>query len=265
MEKVKIKLVTVGHLPLHLNLNTVSAWKSEVFELIGDVENYELRCDSDIGNWTFSDKLLKEQLPPKANYNADFLISIVNVPLEDNWFARPLGDKQIIFTFFEIKDILNAENIPLANAILRVLYAYSLRYRRSGNKIPEIDAAPNFTHDETRGCLFDMNGIKTDLVESCNKPIICEECETRSKSERIPNQTIKIIQKEIRKIRKPIYYRALDFVKSKPVIALVISSVFAISLGVMGSLIASYIYDIIKPHPNTGETRQSTGPDKVAQ
>ncbi|HDR9251168.1 hypothetical protein [Burkholderia vietnamiensis] len=265
MEKVKIKLVTVGRLPLHLNLNTVSGWKSEVFELVGDVENYELRGDSDIEGWAFSDKLIKAQLPLKKNYSADFLIAIVNFPLEGNWYARPLGENQIVFTFFEIKESLNAENIPLANAILRVLYAYSLRYRRSGNTIPEIGAAQSFTHDDTRGCIFDMNGIKNDIVESCNNPIVCGECEARSKDERVPNQTIKAVQKEIRKIRKPLYYRSLDFAKTKPVIALVISSLFAISLGVTGSLIASYIYDFVKPHPGIGETRQVTDPGKPAQ
>lgn len=264
MEKVKIKLVTVGHLPLHLNLNAVSAWKSEIFELVGDVENYELRGDSDIENWAFSDELLKTQLPSKKTYNADFLISIVNVPLDGNWYARSLGENQIVFTFFEIKEILNAEKIPLANAILRVLYAYSLRYRRSGNKIPGVGEGQSFTHDETRGCLFDMNGIKTDLVESCNKPIVCGECEARSKSERISNQVIKAVQKEIRRIRKPLYYRALDYTKSKPITVLAISSIFAISLGVAGSLIASYIYDAIKPHPSIGEARQSTNPSESA-
>jgi hypothetical protein len=241
MEKARIKLVTIGHLPLHLNLKGISAWRSDVFELAGDIENFALRCDSDGEGWEFSDALLKEQLP--AHAGADFLIAIVNVPIENNWYSRRLGDNQIVFTFSQIKDFLAWENIPLENAILRVLYAYTLLYRRSGNKIPDFSEARIFTHDETRGCLFDMNGIKSDLVESCNKPVVCGECEERLRNERVSTQMIKTVQKEIRKIRKQLYYRAFDFVKSKPITALVISSAFAILLGVAGSLIASYIYD----------------------
>lgn len=246
MDKVKIKLVTIGHLPLHLNLSRASAWESDVFELDGEIENFALRCDSDSEDWIFSDALLKAQLP--ARNGADFLIAIVNVPIENNWYSRRLGDNQIVFTFSQIKEFLDWENIPLENAILRVLYAYTLLYRRSGNRIPSFEESPSFTHDETRGCLFDMNGIKSDLVESCNKPVVCAACEERLKKERVSTQTIKTVQSEICKIRKSIYYQALDFIKAKPLVALTISSVFAILLGVIGSLIATYIYDCINLH-----------------
>lgn len=264
MDKVKIKLVTIGHLPLHLkNLSRIPVWRSDVFELVGEIENFALRCDSDSDGWVFSDTLLKAQLP--AHGGTDFLVAIVNVPIEDNWYSRRLGDNQIVFTFSQIRDFLAWENIPVENAILRVLYAYTLLYRRSGNKIPGFDEAPSFTHDETRGCLFDMNGIKSDLVESCNKPVVCGECEERLRNERVSTQTIKIVQKEIRKIRKHLYYRAFDFVKAKPITALAISSAFAISLGVAGSLIASYIYDSIKTQPTAGITSQSSGPAKAGR
>lgn len=258
MNKVRIKLVTIGHLPLHLSLHQVSAWTSEVFELIDGIDNFELRCNSDGPDWEFSDERLRQQLP--AQTGADFLLAIVNVPIEDNWYSRRLGNNQIVFTFSQIKDTLAWENIPLENAILRVVYAYTLLYLRSGNKIPGFGEAPSFTHDETRGCLFDMNGIKSDLVESCNKPIVCGECEERLRNERVSNQTIKKVQIEIRKIRKRLYYRAFDFVKAKPLVALAISSVFAISLGILGSLIASLLYDSIKSSPQTSIASQSSGP-----
>ena len=244
MEKVRIKLVTIGHLPLHLNLKRVSGWSSEVFQLVGEVENYSLRCDSDGEDWAFSDELLKEQTP--KNFDADFLLAITNVPVESNWYTRRLGDNRIVFTFHQVKDILRWENIPLENAVLRVLYAGTLLYKRSGNRIPSFGETPGFTHDETRGCLFDMNGIKSDLAESCDKPIVCVECEERLRNDRVSTQTIKTVQKEILRIRKELYFRALDFVKAKPIAALLVSSTFAVALGVVGSIIASYVYDSLK-------------------
>ena len=250
-------------MPLHLDLSRASAWKSDVFELAGEIETFSLRCDSDSDGWVFSDALLKAQLP--AHAGANFLIAIVNVPIENNWYSRRLGDNQIVFTFSQIKEFLAWENIPLENAILRVLYAYTLLYRRSENRIPGLSEATSFTHDETRGCLFDMNGIKSDLIESCNKPVVCPECEERLRNERVSTQTIKLVQSEIRKIRKHLYYRALDFVKAKPLVALAISSAFAILLGITGSLVASYIYDTIKSQPVAGITSQSSGPAKAGR
>jgi hypothetical protein len=187
---------------------------------------------------------LREQLP--AHTGADFLLAIVNVPIQDKWCSRRIGNNQIVFTFSQIKEFLAGENIPLENAVLRVLYAYTLLYLRAGDSIPGFGEAPSFTHDETRGCLFDMNGIKSDLVESCNTPRICSECVERLMQEKISEQTIKTIQDEIQKIRKRLYYRMFDFVKSKPLVALTISSLFATLLGVVGSLIASLIYDTFK-------------------
>lgn len=254
MDKAKIRLVTIGHLPLHLNLRQVSAWRSEVFELVGEIENFDLRCDSDGPEWEFSDNLLKEQIP--SCDGADFILAIVNVPIEENWYSRRLGDNKIVLTFNQIREFLDCENIPLENAILRVLYAYTLAFRSSGNRIPGLNESQGFTHDETRGCLFDMNGIKSDLVESCNKPIVCGECEQRLRKGRVSDQVIKATQKEIRKIRKHRYYRIFDFVKSKPLTALFISSVFAIILGITGSLIASFIYDGIKVSFSAGTTNQ---------
>jgi len=110
-----------------------------------------------------------------------------------------------------------------------------------------------------------MNGIKSDLIESCNRPIVCGECEERLRNERVSNQTIKTVQQEIRKIRKHLYDRAFDFVKAKPVIALAISSVFAIFLGAAGSLIASFVYDGIKSSPPAGITSQSSGPAEAGR
>lgn len=240
MSKVNIRVITIGHLPLQLNLKRVFAWNSEVFQLTGGIDNFALRCDSDIADWVFSDSLIKEQLPSRTG--EDILVAIVSVPIQDNWYSRRLGDNKIVFTFNQIKEFLLWDNIPLENAILRVLYAYTLLYRRSGNKVPGFGEAPSFTHDETRGCLFDMNGIKSDLVESCSSPVVCSECEERLRNERVSTQDIHTVQKEIRKIRKPLYFRILGFVKSNPVLSLIISSAFAISLGVISSLIASYIF-----------------------
>ena len=123
---------------------------------------------------------------------------------------------------------MNYDNIPLENVVFRLLYEYTLVYRQHGNRIPPSTEKTNFTHDETRGCLFDMNGIKTDIIYSCHKPIICPNCVERIKHDKVSNEAIETAQKEIKKIRKALYYRITDFIRRHPLLSLLISAIIAI-------------------------------------
>lgn len=246
MGKVKVKLVTLGHLPVTFKKEQLLSWKTELFEVSSVIDEYPLNCDSDIEDWQYSDELLAgclSDLP--LEIESDFLIAITNVPLTGNWYSRRIAKNKIVFTFHEIKDILSYSDIPLQNVMYRLLYAYSLVFLRSGRKIPNYGEAQSFTHDETKGCLFDMNGIKTDLVTSCVSPIICSECEQELLKRKIPSNLIKTTKREIIKIRKPLYFRWMDFIKLHPIISIFVSSVFVVFLGVLGSVIASYIYSWI--------------------
>ena len=245
MRKIRVKVITLGHMPPLMDLGRLSAWSSQVFEIVGSIENHEIRCNSDGSGWEFSDELLSEQI--QADKSVDFVFALANVPLDMNWYSRRIGQNRAVLTFHEIKDYLKQENIPLKNVVLRVLYAHALLFIRSGNKIPGYSEAASYTHDETRGCLYDMNGVKSDIVESCVTPIICSECQERMRDQRVSNNVISVVQNEIKKIRKTVYFRALDFVKERPVAALVVSSLYGILLGATGSMVASYIYEAIKP------------------
>lgn len=243
MDKTKITVSTIGHMPADFNKAKITSWSSDVFEITDEIESYVLSKDSDGAGWEFTDANLEEVLPD--NFQGDFLVAIVNVPLELNWYTRRLHNNRLVFTFYEIKDILYYSNIPLENIIYRLLYAYTLLYRRSGNKIPMTGEHTNFAHDETRGCLFDMNGIKTDIVHSCHKPIICPYCTEKLKQEKISNEVISRIKKEISGIKKPLFYKIAEFVKKYPIWSLAISAITAIILGAIGSYIATVIYEAI--------------------
>lgn len=240
MSKVKIKLVSIGHLPLEFEPKKIKNFSSSLFEVIGKIDSHELRCNSDGFDWEFSDVLVREQMPDLNG--ADFMIAIVNVPLEENWYSRRLGNNQVVFTFYELKEILQTANIPLENVIYRLLNAYTFAYKRNNNKIPNFDEMTDFTHDETRGCIFDMNGIKSDLVASCHNPIICSECKEKLRQDRVSNDDIESAEKDIKKIRKDLYFRIFEKVKHHPIWALTLSSLLAFSLGVAGSITGSYIF-----------------------
>lgn len=244
MPKTRVTVATVGHMPADFHRQKIKEWDSSVFEIADEIESYSLTCDSDGLEWEFTDDALEDILPKK--FNGDFLIAIVNVPIELNWYSRRLSENRVVFSFHEIKEILRFSHIPLENVICRLLYAYTLLYKRSGNRIPENTENTNFTHDETRGCLFDMNGIKTDVIYSCHNPVVCPDCVERLRREKVTDETIAKCQSEIRRIRKALFYRISDFIKQHPLWSLAISAATAIILGALGSVLGSYVYEAIK-------------------
>lgn len=241
MKKLKIKVVTLGHITPIFENRKIENWKSDLFEIVDSIENYSLNANADGPNWEFFDDTLGTLLPEK--FEADFLIAITNVPLELNWYVRRIGNDRIIFTYHEIKDILFQHNIPIENAVFRVLYAYSLVYLSYDNNIPPSTEITNFTHDENRGCLFDMNGIKTEIISSCHSPLLCDSCVERYRKHKVSNEVLKIVQREIKNIKKELFYRITSAIKSHPILAIVISSISAIILGIFGSVIGSIIFE----------------------
>ena len=244
MSKVKFKLITIGHLPITFNKKKIEKWHSKIFELTGDIENFTLSSNSDGYNWEYSDDNLKSELPKK--FDGDVLLAIVNVPVEDNYYVRRLGNNTVILTFHEIKEFLDYQNIPLENVVLRVLYAITLVYNRFNKKIPSLNENSSYTHDETRGCLFDMTGIKEEIIYSCHNPILCDNCQSEIRNDKVSNETIKAAVEEIKRIKKKLFYRITEAIKNHPIWAIIISSLFAILLGIIGSLIASYLFEMLK-------------------
>jgi hypothetical protein len=241
MSKIKIKLIILGQLPVDLDKIKLTKWKSDVFELVGQIDNYTITNNADGLNWEFSDDNIENQLP--ENFEGDFLIAMTHVPLEDNYYARRFTNNRICMTFYEIADILNLSNIPIENLVYRLLYSYSLIYKRHENRIPSRDEVTSFTHDETRGCLFDMNGIKSDVVYSTNEPIICDSCVQRLTTERVPINIINKVKEELKQIKKGMYYRIADLIKKYPICSLVFSTISAIIIGIIGSLFATVLWE----------------------
>lgn len=241
MSKVKIKLIILGQLPVDLDKIKLTKWNSEVFEIVGQIDNYTITNNADGMSWEFTDDNIESQLP--GNFEGDFLIAMTHVPLEDNYYARRFTNNRICMTFYQMADIISLSNIPIENLVYRLLYSYTLIYRRHGNRIPSRDEVTTFTHDETRGCLFDMNGIKSDIVYSTNQPIVCDECVQRLTTERVPRNTINKVNKEIKRIKKGMYYRIADLIKKYPIWTLFISTFSALILGTAGSLLATILWE----------------------
>jgi hypothetical protein len=235
MSKLKIKIISLGILPFKFDKSRIENWKSDIFEIVGPVETHHINSDSDGEFHEYSDKNISKSIPEVSGI--DFLIAVTNVPLEDNWYSRRLSEEAVCFTFFELADILRPNNIPIENLALRLLYSYSLIYKRFGNRLPLSGESTNFAHSDTRKCLFDFNGIKSEIIFSTVKPIICDECKAKLQQEKISKETIKTIEKELDNIDKDFYYKVTDFLKEKPFLAFIITTIFALIMGIIGSVI----------------------------
>ena len=245
---VTIKLAIWGHFPHKSEIEKIKNWKSDLFR-ITTINYYNIVGDSDGPNWEFLDETVEDQLPPRGD--ADVLVAVTNVPIQDNYFARRFSDYRVCVSYSGMTEILNYNNIPQRNLLLRILYSVSLVYKRFGDRIPLMTEITNFTHDETRGCIFDMDGIKTDIIYSTHKPQLCGACihdltNNPIAANRIEVDLINKIQLELKKINKGLYYQITDFIKRYPVWSIVISSITAILLGTVGSILASFIYECIK-------------------
>ncbi|EPA8175192.1 hypothetical protein ACRRRN_003218 [Yersinia enterocolitica] len=243
MDKLKIKIVIIGHLPASFNKQKLLRFDSSLFQLDDNIDAYDLNDNSDCG-WMFSDKLMLKNFPTVTG--CDFIFAIATVPLQFDWYSRPLAERAVVCTLHEVAGLLKENNIPLENMVLRVINAYALAYVKSDNKIPNPEHFLDFAHVETRGCLFDMTAYKADIVESCARPIICDKCTRDFIDGKVPRNIISSVKKDISKIKKNLYYRMVDYVKIHPVISMFLSGFFVVTLGVLGSLIASYLYDFFK-------------------
>ena len=254
--KLKIAIRLLGNRAPDLDVESLRKWKSEIWEIHDNrIDTLPLNGDSDLDSWGYSDDALSNNAPPVKD--ADITLYVLNVPVEANYYFRRLSNNTACLSLFEIADVLRSHNIPVENAVLRMAYSSALIHSRRG-ALPPMSEVPTLAHHETKGCIFDMAGIKSDIAFSTDKPILCDACRIAANNERVTNETLQIYSTELLHIRKRLYFRISDRIKRHPIRALAISTVFALALGIISSIVANIIYDEMKTgHP---ETRQDGSP-----
>lgn len=251
-KKIRIKLILLGHLPIGFQHRRLLAWQSGLFEILPDIEQKDITIapeQYDLRQYDFRqekghglemrDSELRPFYPEEGEH--DFVVAITNVPLELGHSARRLERGKGVITFYNVNDMLVQYNIPLENYVLRTLYNYSLMYLRCGGYLPGMNEKFHFAHNETRGCPYDLWAIKTELLASLHHPRLCKYCIVRLEKENVPAEVIRKTQREIRHIKKSLFFRMVDFIKKHPILFLLLSFLAA----VLNNLVASYIYDML--------------------
>lgn len=230
MTKINIQIVKLGEQRHDSCFHKLQRFKSEIFNL-GIIKTHIPNSDFD---WTYNLSTIKTELEKvfdQSNY--DICIGFIDAGLSDNFFSDCVNNNNMfVVSFYEVEELIKTDNNDIFNYLLVNIYDCITQYKLNGIDI---------SHDETKGCLFDMCGNKEDIIFSCDKPIICEICNEKI-SKYIDDEFIVKLKKELRKIRKPIYYKIADFIKKHPYFSL---TLFALSTIVL-NIVSSFIYDILK-------------------
>ncbi len=237
MNKTKIKIVKLGKQKHDILFEKLKKYNSQLF-CVDIYEKSRPQCDYE---WGYSFNLLCNLLVNDFDDKKyDICIGFVDTIIENNYFAKRLkGDNIFVISFYQVDDLLKSENIDVFNFMISTIYRYLTRYKLHGEYL---------THDETRGCIFDMCGDKSDIIFSCDKPIICEECMVKMRSKGIETDYINLLQKELKRIHKSNYHRITSFVKKRPYLSMVIGVISSLII----NLAACAIYDLLKIYLSRG-------------
>lgn len=240
MRKFKIQLCLLGH-QRHLDkIKKLQNYRSKLFHIIECIEIKQLP-QSDL-DWAYSDSTICNLLSANNvdNTDADLCLCFIDLPIEDNYFTRDLSQfdsKTVLCSFYQAEEIFAAKNVDLFNYVHGIVL----------NKLVQIATLHRvdekyFLHDDTRNCLFDMCGIKEDIAIKYSAPNLCTSCISKIESSAVDKNFLLFLNKEFKSFKKMLFYRILDFIKQRPVLAIVMTSIFTIVINVM----SSFIYELIK-------------------
>jgi len=237
MHPLKVSLVSLGSLKYPVNMAYLEGWKSQIVVVKHGTSICHLP-NAEGENWEYTSSQLSSLV--QADGDANFTVALINAPLEDNYYMRRLENKVAVLSLFEMAEIVRYSDFTIENYILRNIYELAVLYAANGALITS--DAHLWAHDDVRGCLFDMNANKSDIVFSLHQPTLCEACKTRVLSKQVNSRFLPTLNKELLKIKKALYFRIAEWVKAHPILALTVTVFSAISL----NLIASVIFEKTK-------------------
>lgn len=236
MKKVKVKIIQCGILDEPLNYNIIKKFKSSAFEITEVEEGVMLENMSNGYDYsTYEDNYWEKKI--KGNDNILTFV-ITNVQLEGNFYARHLNHKRVIFSFRQILTYLTEKHIKLENVILKALYEYSLVFPELRKGYEEL----SIWHNETRGCLYDIDGVLSDIVRTCKEPKICVNCESRLLQKGLSAKDLQSVKQELKKIKRSRFLDMYEWGQKHIILSMFLGSVFSFVLG----LFTSFVYDLMK-------------------
>jgi hypothetical protein len=199
---IKIKLIIIGHSDRVVNFDLIKKYKSKFFNF-SDIERINNLPNPEKDDGYLDIVYTKAEIRTVMNdIKFDGLcIAIMNYGFDDNFYMHRVGNNKVCISIFELESILSEKKISIENFIIKNAYEIFIFNQL---RILNDEDENEFVHSDTRGCLFDLNGDKRDIIYNTEKPIICDECKGKISKKSIPKNFLEDIQGELLKIDKPI-------------------------------------------------------------
>jgi hypothetical protein len=235
MHKIKIKLVSLGNLKCKVDFSYIENWKSEIFKIeprsiVGALPNRNNLAGG------YTDNELQGLIRPDSD--CDITIGIINAQIQDNFYARPLGANTSVCSLYEMNEIIVQAEHRIEHFVLRCIYTNIVAFILCDKNL-DMQRVIELAHDEVRNCLFDLNMEKTDIVYSLDPPTLCNQCRTKLSRKQLEGPFVSLLDSEMKRIRKGLYFRVSDWAKNHPISALLITAAFGLILNVAGN----YLYE----------------------
>ena len=240
LERKKILIIRMG---IHRDDNSYEKLGQQKSALLDFVVarvrlklNNTLKEDGDVTSEIYDTKAL-----------ADFMLAQNELRFDDydlvlGCIDRPInGDEQIlaevckdvernkfyILSTTNIMERLNSGNVTLLNFLLNIIYGmYTRKY---------LGIDPEY--HESPGCILDYCYLERDLIEGCIKPALCEECAAEVQDP----QTATVLNRELKKIRVPLYIRLIDHIKQRTVLSMTIAIVASLFFGIITNIMSDVV------------------------
>ena len=138
-------------------------------------------------------------------------------------------NKFYILCTTNIMERLTRGNVTLLHFLLNIIYGMYVR------KYLGIDPE----YHESPGCLLDYCYLERDLIVGCIKPVLCEDCEAGVTDK----ETAVQLNKELKKIRVPLYIRLVDYIKQHTLLSMSIAIVSSLILNVFSNWMSGKIFE----------------------
>jgi hypothetical protein len=237
---IKIKLIIIGHSDRVVNFDLIKKYKSKFFNF-SDIERINNLPNPEKDDGYLDIVYTKAEIRTVMNdIKFDGLcIAIMNYGFDDNFYMHRVGNNKVCISIFELESILSEKKISIENFIIKNAYEIFIFNQL---RILNDEDENEFVHSDTRGCLFDLNGDKRDIIYNTEKPIICDECKGKISKKSIPKNFLEDIQGELLKIDKPIIKKIENFISKYPLFSVLVTFIFSTFI----NLFSNWLWEIIK-------------------
>ncbi|MFM4945200.1 hypothetical protein ACEUC3_18625 [Aeromonas bivalvium] len=243
-KKLRIAVTFLGPLRPRLDVEILEPWQSNFFDIENLAAIDELSLpEPGCGRTNYSDDDLDELLAKPDGY--DILVAIIDAPLEDEYYMRRLKGNRVVISVYDIAPLLIQHGYSFNAFVYRNLYQLLVAFHASSNSLPPT-TKKKLAHTPTRGCLFDWNDNKQDILNSLDHPSVCRVCEERYVKGGPLASHMSELRSELYRIQRPLHVRGLEWLNRKIARHPWLTLGVAVLSGIALNLVASYLFEWLK-------------------